>query len=275
MEKKQPSNNIFGLGEDEIKIFPYQEINEKKIKYSKIKKENNGTFSSAIEYLGFSGLIMKSMRMKICQEVIYDKNDDIYILYCSFSEKNPEFYQFFYNLDRNHISTIVKKYSLWFDRETKVNLNDIENIYLSPILPPKSFDDEPILKLYLPVINNQLACDIYDQYGKQTIKTLAIGKEIILILKLEKLLFKKTICKPIWEVLQIKVFNKLNEVSYLFDLEDDDDLEPIDDNLSSETLDYQHKSKVRVDKVNLRFSEKSHSKTRLEDGKIKKESSKK
>jgi hypothetical protein len=246
LESKKSHQDI-KFYQDDLNFFHYQEIDETKVRYLEIKKEEDGNFCSLIEYKGSLGLSLKTPRMRICQNIIYDKNDEVYIIYCTFPKKNPEFYQFFYNLDRHNIDTIIKKYSVWFDHKTKVNINDIENIYRSPILPPKAFDEEPILKLYVPVVNNQISCDIYDQYHKQTMKTLTIGKEIIFALNFEKLLFKKTSCQPVWNILQIKVFNKLNDVNYLFDQDDDEESQDIDTKIDF-TENEPIKSKLEDDK---------------------------
>lgn len=117
--------------------------------------------------------------------------------------------------DNKVISLISQNSEEFF--EDKMEIEDAEEIYKSSIKVGKNDTKMSLL------INKKIS--IFNKYKEElTLDKLESGDTIICLLKCKKIVFYKSHCEPLWEVVQIKLKEaELNTKSYLF-IEDPHDI---------------------------------------------------
>lgn len=162
---------------------------------------------------------MKTPKLKLNSEL--QSFDDLFKFECLFSKTHPDFYNFFYDFEKYLIKKIIMNSKEWFN--IKFDEIKVKNIFQSQIYPPESLSLVPKLVFEMPIVDGKIQCSIFDEYDKQiTLDKLTKDKEVILILTLPDIVFKKDIFYANWIITQIKVFdNSVNEKEYMF-IEDDD-----------------------------------------------------
>ena len=123
--------------------------------------------------------------------------------------------------DSKVISLISENSEEYF--EDKMEIEDAEEIYKSSIKVGKNDTKMSLL------INKKLS--IFNKHKEElTLDKLESGDTIICLLKCKKIVFYKSHCEPLWEVMQIKLKEiELNTKSYLF-IEDPNDTHDDNDN---------------------------------------------
>lgn len=119
------------------------------------------------------------------------------------------------NIFDNKIISLISENSEEFF-EDKMDIEDAEEIYKNSIKVGKSYT-----KMSLS-ISKKLS--IFNKYKEElNLDSLALNDIVICLLKCKKIIFYKSHCEPLWEVVQIKLKEpELNTKSYLF-IEDPSD----------------------------------------------------
>lgn len=166
--------------------------NGKSIRLAKVRYNNNGVY-------------VQTPKMNVLTV-----NKDYIEL--EFPKDAPTFYDnIFVALDYNNIHACHKNSVRWF-KGKQVSLENIQNVYKTPILPQRYLESPPRVRFNLQKTNNltgktnKITTTIYNQLKKKTkFSELSAGDTIVSIIELKGLSFTQDSFTPIWDVIQIKL----------------------------------------------------------------------
>ena len=144
-----------------------------------------------------------------------------------------DIYEFFMNMDDHNIKTTYKNRLEWFSKD--LPLEAVDDMYKRTTKPVKK-NENPRLKIKLPVIKNKIQCGVYNQQKVFVdLNEIEVGSELILVIHIRGLKILKQYFYCDNYISQIKLFqpsdtkfNIIKEYSIV------DDEEDIDENISSD-----------------------------------------
>jgi len=153
---------------NKIGIINYQEFDPSKITFTKPEYcDSIDCYSSQTIYQKIvekdSVYLIQSPVLKI-ENIVYDSSEPAYYLYARFPKKTPQFYNIIYELEKTIIETIIKKSKKWFDLEDNMTKIKTENLLRSNIFPSDKLDEPPFLRIKIPIVDDNLVCNIFDKY---------------------------------------------------------------------------------------------------------------
>tara|TARA_Y100001958_G_C21205735_1_gene531876 strand:- start:31 stop:825 length:795 start_codon:yes stop_codon:yes gene_type:complete len=185
-----------------MKIYTHDDLDYKKINYSKPEKQ--GTFYySSINYDN-QPLYLQTPKM-ICKKNISELIDKgNYNLEMETINNNHKFYDSILNIDDNNVKKTHQYSKEWFEKELPLDV--IDNMYKRTCKPVKK-DNKPLFSFKIPMNKNKVYCQVYDQNKIcADISKLTENTEIICILHIKGLKFLKQHYYCDFYISQIKIF---------------------------------------------------------------------
>lgn len=176
------------------------DLNKDNLQFTKPEKRQNIYYSS-ISYNN-KPLFIQTNKLKLITDT--NKLNKEPSLLFEVSSNNFDFYDFFINLDNKLIKDTYNNGKSWFNKD--IPLDVIDEMY-KRIAKPVQKNKQPTIKFKLPIIQNKIACKIFNQ-SKQfiNINNINLNTECILIIHIRGIKFMKQqyICDSY--ITQIKAF---------------------------------------------------------------------
>jgi hypothetical protein len=265
-------------------LLKYGDINLQKIYYSKPEKIGSSYFGSLSYDQQNQPIYIQTTKVKSLTdaETIQDKKNP----YLEFEilEDDYNLYDFFLSLDNQNINETVKHSKEWFGKE--IPLEAIDDMY-TRITKPYKKNENPKIKIKIPVIKNKIQCGVYNQ-NKVFVNFDEIkkGSELTLVIHLRGLKVLKKYFYCDCYISQIKLyqspqekFNILKDYSFV-DEEEEEDLygdifnqeikESLEENINEQLLKKkkQEEEKMKVKRDTIQKLEDEIKQKYLEIGKI-------
>ena len=162
-------------------ITRYNDVDLDKINYKKPTKQSN-VYYSEMSYGESKPFYIQTPRIRF-NKIIKDN------LNSSCNSEDFSIYDFFLNIDDKNTEQTYKLSKEWFNKELPMDI--IENMYRR-ITQPFKKDTIPNLGFKLPMIKNQVKCNIYDQSNNTVnLDSIKPNAEIICIIHVKGLKFLK------------------------------------------------------------------------------------
>lgn len=195
-------------------------------------------YLSKISYKNRSKFFLQTSILVLSENLKADDKQFNLVLQIPQNPNSELFYNCISSLDKHVIKTIVKKGNDWFDFSEKLSETFVEELYHSPITPPKKLSEGPGIKFKIPIVNNSVTCTVFDKSGnKITMASLEKSKdsekqsdekELVLLLELNCIRFYKDSFFIDYNVCQIKLCNEpVSHEQYLF-VDDSPEIEETD-----------------------------------------------
>lgn len=126
-----------------------------------------------------------------------------------FQKDVADFYNYMRALDSYNIDTVWDNIPLWFGEDKEISRDFLESAYISNILPPQTSRNGCVLRVNVPIKYNRVQSRIYNQYNKTlALEDIPRDANVVCILRFCQLEISKTTVRAIWELEQMKVFEK-------------------------------------------------------------------
>ena len=179
------------------------------IKYSNPRKIDN-IYYSDIKY-GDKPLIIQINDL-IINDDLSDLSENKSYIDFQINSNNIDVYEFFAKLDENNVKTACNNSKSWFNNDLSEVI--MEDMYKNIIKPVKANYD-PTIKFKLPIKNNKIACNVYNENKELVnINELKSNDTSIILLHISglKFLMKDYFCDCYISQIKVNINNsKLNQ----------------------------------------------------------------
>lgn len=211
----------------------YTSVDLKNINYSTPEKIGSSYFGSISFGSSIQPLYIQTSKVRSLTSMKDLKDTKNPYLEFEIVSGNYDLYDFFLGLDDHNIKTTVSNSKEWFKKQ--IPLEAIDDMYKRTTKPVKK-NENPRLKIKLPVIKNKIQCGVYNQQKVFVdLNEIEVGSELILVIHIRGLKILKQYFYCDNYISQIKLFqpsdtkfNIIKEYSIV------DDEEDIDENISSD-----------------------------------------
>ena len=206
--------------ENEPNVFRFSEFYNESI-YYKTPEKLGKSWNIKIFTPSGDPVLIETPMLKVSR-VLYDENKDGHIEF-DFPAESQKFYNFMAGVDDHHMQNCCDNSETWFDGR-KFSLDFVENAYKSIVMPPKRAGNPCRLRVKLPVKYNKLQCGIYNQHLKPMSIQDSVNTKVICILRMVHLEASRTSLQCMWELEQMKVFEKRKKLTecYIKDIPEDE-----------------------------------------------------
>lgn len=185
-----------------------------KMRYLKPRKRNN-MYISKIMYDGND--INIQLKRKITPSGIYREGNKYYIdlIFDDDNIKDTNFVKLYRQLEMTSMKEIYKKYNDWMKISDQLEWEDVYASFRSQLTI-----EEDMKRIRFNLITNKNMMDTVffnEELEKIAYKDLEEGDEISMIISFSGIKFGKQTFENLWEVIQVKVYNKDKEEVEQFD----------------------------------------------------------
>ena len=145
-------------------IFNYKNIDFTKLRFSSPRKIDN-QYISKIRIVPNNHSVSQPIYIqtpKITTTTGINKTENYCYLEVEFNPNQEAFYNFMCNVDELIVDSAFKNSDDWFNKELPREI--IEDFYKSPIKPGRSSDAPPKIRFKIPLKDNSIAMEIYNQH---------------------------------------------------------------------------------------------------------------
>lgn len=169
-------------------------------------------------------ILVETPRLKVTR-VFFDEEvkENGYVEFY-FPADSQDFYDFMTKLDDHHMQMCHENSKEWFNGRD-IQKEFIEGAYKTNIIPPRKAGSPCRLRVRLPVKYNKLRCSVYNQHHKPMSNIQdAENMNVLCILRMVQLEVCKSDIQCVWELEQMKVFEKRKRLTecYIRDIPEDE-----------------------------------------------------
>lgn len=208
--------------DNDLMVSQFSEFHRESIYYRTPEKTGNSRVIKMVTP-GGDPILIETPRLRVSR-VYYneDSKENGYIEFY-FPADSQDFYNFITDLDDYHMQTCHESSTDWFNGR-ELTIDFIEGAYKSIVMPPKKAGNPCRLRVELPVKYGKLQSSVYNQHMKPMSIHDSSGMNVICILRMVQLEISRTNFRCVWELEQMKVFEKKKRLTecYIKELPEDE-----------------------------------------------------
>lgn len=190
----------------QLPVTYFSDFHKESIYFQELEKHGKIKVSNIYTPAG-DPVLIETPRLKVSRIVLDEENNESGFAEFTFPADSQDFYDFITELDDHCKESCCENSRSWFGGR-ELSQQFVEDAYKTCIMPPRKSGMPCRLKIDLPVKYNKLQSKIFNQYEKPVPISNAENNSVVCILRLARLEVSRFNLKCVWELEQMKVFQK-------------------------------------------------------------------